>query len=298
MTSEIHTGTCDIGRVKFKTGSFVAALVLLLFILGSAAGAPAQAPRTAYLGMDRNDYPGDAVMMTLRKTFVFTGYWLNNPPGANRNTWQGKRKQLYAMGYGFLVLFNGREYAQLKASGNAARVGARDAAQAVRSAQREGFPRGSILFLDQEQGGRMLPEQRAYIHAWIDGVTRGGYRAGVYCSGIAFHESATMSVVTANDIRDNAGKREIRFFVSNDQCAPSPGCVFPQPPPSPTDSGVSFADVWQFAQSPRRPEMTASCKQTYAADGNCYPPGVSPASGVHVDVDTANSADPSHARTP
>ena len=298
MTSEIHTGTCDIGRVKFKTGSCLAALVLLLFILGSAAGAPAQAPRTAYLGMDRNDYPGDAVMMTLRKTFVFTGYWLNNPPGANRNTWQGKHKQLHAMGYGFLVLFNGREYAQLKASGNAARVGARDAAQAVRSAQREGFPRGSILFLDQEQGGRMLPEQRAYIHAWIDGVTRGGYRAGVYCSGIAFHESATVSVVTANDIRDNAGKREIRFFVSNDQCAPSPGCVFPQPPPSPTDSGVSFADVWQFAQSPRRPEMTASCKQTYAADGNCYPPGVSPASGVHVDVDTANSADPSHARTP
>ena len=55
----------------------------------------------------------------------------------------------------------------------------------------------------------MLPEQRAYIHAWVDGVVRGGYRAGVYCSGIPFRESSTVSVVTANDIRDHAGGREI-----------------------------------------------------------------------------------------
>jgi hypothetical protein len=202
------------------------------------------------------------------------------------------------MGYGFLLLFNGREYAPLKASGNAARVGASDATKALWSARQEGFPHGSILFLDQEQGGRMLPEQRAYIHAWVDGVTRGGYGAGIYCSGIAFHESATVSIVTANDIRENAGKREIHFFVSNDQCLPSPGCVFPEPPPGPAGSGVPFADAWQFAQSPRRPEMTAACQQTYAADGNCYPPDISPSSGVHVDVDTANSANPSHARTP
>ncbi len=282
----------------FKTSGCPAKLAGIMFILTSVVALPAQAPRTAYLGMDRNDYPGDASMMTLRKTFAFTGYWLNNPPGANRNTWHGKRKLLDSMGYGFLLLFNGREYAQLKASGNAARVGASDAGKAVSSALQEGFPRGSILFLDQEQGGRMLPEQRVYIHAWVDGVTKRGFRPGIYCSGIAFHESNTVSVITANDIRDNAGKRDIQFFVSNDQCAPSPGCLFPKPPPSPAESGVPFASVWQFAQSPRRPEMTASCRQTYAADGNCYPPGIDPASGVHIDVDTANSADPSRARTP
>ena len=49
--------------------------------------------------MDRNDYPGDANMAALRKTFAFTGYWLNNPPGATNNTWQGKRKVIQAMGY-------------------------------------------------------------------------------------------------------------------------------------------------------------------------------------------------------
>jgi hypothetical protein len=282
----------------FRTSRRVVALALLSFTLAAVPVTRAQSPQHAYLGLDRNDYPGDANMLTLRKTFAFTGYWLNNPPGANRNTWQGKRKPLESMGYGFLLLFNGREYAPLKASGNAARVGASDATKALWSARQEGFPHGSILFLDQEQGGRMLPEQRAYIHAWVDGVTRGGYGAGIYCSGIAFHESATVSIVTANDIRENAGKREIHFFVSNDQCLPSPGCVFPEPPPGPAGSGVPFADAWQFAQSPRRPEMTAACQQTYAADGNCYPPDISPSSGVHVDVDTANSANPSHARTP
>ena len=264
----------------------------MLLVLLTLVDVSSQAQRT-YLGMDLNDYPGDADMISLRKTFVFTGYWLNNPPGANRNTWHGKRKSIQTMGYGFLLLFNGREYAQLKASGNAARVGTNDAAATVRAAQEEGFPRGAIIFLDQEQGGRMLPEQRAYIHAWVDGVTRAGYGAGIYCSGIPFRESAGVSVVTANDIRDNAGGRQIHFFVSNDQCPPSPGCVFPQTPASPADSGVQFADAWQFAQSPRRPEMTAACRQSYAPDGNCYAPGTI----VYVDVNTANSADPSQART-
>jgi len=264
--------------------------------IASPQRVPAQ-QHQAYLGMDRNDYPGDANIQLLRKTFVFTGYWLNTPPGASRNTWTGKRASLQAIGFGFLVLFNGREYKELKASGDAASVGSQDAATAVQAATSEGFPKKAIIFLDQEQGGRMLPEQRAYIHAWVDGVTKAGYGAGVYCSGIAVRESTKVSVVTANDIRDNDGGRELHFFISNDHCGPAPGCVFPSAPPAPAKSGIPFAEAWQYAQSPRRPEMTAACRQTYAADNNCYPPGVPPSSGLHIDVNSANSADPSHGRT-
>jgi Rv2525c-like, glycoside hydrolase-like domain len=271
----------------------VALRATILFVLMCASALFAQ----TYLGLDRNDYPGDAAMQSLRKTFAFTGYWLNNPPGENRNTWKGKRAQLQSMGYGFLLLFNGREYKELKASGNAAAVGTRDAAIAAQAAIADGFPKKTILFLDQEQGGRMLPEQRAYIHAFVDGVVKGGYRAGIYCSGIAVHESTKVSVITANDIRDNAAGREIHFFVSNDQCGPSPGCVFPGSPPRPTASGVAFAKVWQYAQSPRRPELTSACRQTYAPDGNCYPPGIPASSGLHIDVDCADSPDPSGGRT-
>lgn len=271
------------------------ALRFSTLFLGLVLSALAAVGQTTYLGVDRNDYPGDAAMKSLRTTFAFTGFWLNTPPGADHNTWAGHRQTVQDLGYGFLVLFNGREYAYLKKSGNAARVGKDDATAAASSAQREGFRKGTILFLDQEQGGRMLPEQRAYILAWVDEMIRAGYRAGVYCSGIPFRESSSVSVVTANDIRANAGGREIHFFVSNDQCPPAPGCVFAKPAPGPAKSGVSFAEAWQFAQSPRRPEMTASCKQTYARDGSCYPPGMASPDGIYVDVDTATSADPSQA---
>ena len=253
--------------------------------------------QTTYLGMDRNDYPGDAPMKSLRQTFVFTGYWLNNPPGESQNSWRGHRQALQDMGYGFVLLFNGREYAKIKASGDAARLGTSDAEAALQAARTEGFAKNAIIFLDQEQGGRMLPEQRAYIHAWADGVRRGGYRAGVYCSGIPFRESGGVTVVTANDIRDNAGGRELQFFVSNDHCGPSPGCVFPKPPPRASESGVGFANIWQYAQSPRRPEMTAACRPTYSRDGDCYAPGFTPDSGLHLDVDAADSPDPSRGRT-
>lgn len=249
---------------------------------------------SAYLGFDRNDYPGDQALPLLRQTFSYAGFWLNNPPGAHADTWQGKRPALESAGFGFLVLFNGRLNAVLKNVSHARALGKLDADAASAAARREGFRPGTIIFLDQEEGGRLLPEQKAYLFAWVDGVTAAGFRAGVYCSGIAAHESGGVSVVTAEDIRQNAGARKITYWVTHDGCPPSPGCEFPRKPPLPSASGVDFADIWQFAQSPRRPDFAAACRN-YNRDGNCYPPGVNPSQGLHIDIDTATSPDPSHA---
>src|ERR1700749_2828138 len=141
----------------------------------------------------------------------------------------------------------------------------------------------------------MLPEQKAYIYAWVDAVTAAGFRAGVYCSGIPAKEGK-VSIVTAEDIKQSAGGRAIVFFVTNDVCPPSPGCAFPRNAPSPTDSGISFAEVWQFAQSPKRRDFAAKCPANHNADGNCYPPGVDAALKLHVDAETAGSEDPSEGR--
>jgi hypothetical protein len=251
---------------------------------------------SAYLGFDRNDYPGDQVLEQLRQTFAYTGFWLNHPPGEKTNSWAGKRQTLQSAGFGFLVLFNGRLYAGLKTVANAARLGRSDAEAAVASARREGFPAGTIIFLDQEEGGRMLPEQKAYIYAWVDGIAAAAFRAGVYCSGIAAKEDG--GVITAEDIRQNAAGRKIAFWVANDGCPPSPGCAFPRPAPSPAQSGIEFAEGWQFAQSPKRPDVAAACPANYSSDGSCYPPGIDAGRHLHVDVDTAFSADPSQGRTP
>jgi hypothetical protein len=249
-----------------------------------------------FLGFDRNTYPGDAALSTLRKTFSFTGYWLNNPPGEHSNTWRGKREILNSSGFGFLLLFNGRLYKDLKSVALARSIGTRDAASAVATARREGFPAGAIIFLDQEQGGHMLSEQRAYLHSWMDGVIAAGFRSGIYCSGIPAMENGQGGVVTANDIRDGAEGRNIAFFVYNDSCPPSPGCAAPANPPPPAQSGVPFATVWQFAQSPRRPEFTSKCASHYDADGNCYAPLFQRANAIEVDVSSATSPDPSSAR--
>jgi hypothetical protein len=247
-----------------------------------------------YLGFDRNDYPGDANLKSLRQTFSYTGYWLNNPPGATSNSWAGHRAVVEAAGFGFLVLFNGRLYADLKSVANAQRLGRGDALMAISSARREGFPRGIIIFLDQEQGGRMLPEQKAYIYAWVDFIATAGFRAGVYCSGIRSTDSE--HVVTAEDIRQTAGSRQITYWAINDACPPSPGCSISPKPPSPSQSGVDFAEVWQFAQSPQRKDVVGRCTN-YSGDGNCYPPGINPSLGLHIDLNAANSPDPSHARS-
>jgi Rv2525c-like, glycoside hydrolase-like domain len=265
---------------------------VLALLLGAALAGQAQ----TYLGFDRNDYPGDENLKALRQTFTFAGYWLNKPPGETSSTWAGKRKVVESAGFGFLVLFNGRLYRELKNT-DAATLGRSDAHAAVASAQHEGFPERTILFLDQEEGGRMLPEQKAYIYAWVDGVTAAGFRAGIYSSGIAARERHGASIITANDIRENASGRKIVYFVTNDACPPSPGCAFPRRPPHPSDSGIGFAEAWQFAQSPRRKDVAAACPANYDPDGECYPPGFDASQHLHVDVDTATSPDPSRGRT-
>src|SRR5665213_1745680 len=255
---------------------------------------PPEALSRTYLGFDRNRYPGDPALKLLRQNFSFSGYWLNPPPNESSNTWQGKREVLRSNGFGFLVLFNGRLYRELKAPADPRVLGKNDAAVAVRAAKKEGFSAGTVIFLDQEEGGRMLTEQQSYVYAWIDTVNASGYRAGVYCSGIPASEGGGTTIITANDLRDNAEGRKMIFFVYNDSCPPSPGCAYPGNPPSPQRSGIPFAAIWQFAQSPRRRELTAACPSSYHADGNCYAP--QSANGVNVDLDSADSPDPSAGR--
>jgi hypothetical protein len=75
---------------------------------------PPRHAKRAYLGFDRNDYPGDAALPLLRKIFSFAGYWLSSPPGETTSTWAGKREILKKNGFGFAVLFRGREQKDLK----------------------------------------------------------------------------------------------------------------------------------------------------------------------------------------
>ncbi len=248
-----------------------------------------------YPGFDRNDYPGDAALPALRKSFRFTGYWLNHPPGETGNSWTGKRGILRRYGFGFLVLFDGRTDAELKAAElkgqDVALLGATDGKAAMAAAKREGFAPDVLIFLDQEEGGRLLPEQAIYLFAWVDAVREAGARAGVYCSGIAVRDGKG-TISTAQDIAERETKRvlasdsskgknrgsRLTLWVANDECPPAPGCTLAAPPLTAALSPAiaAFAAVWQYAQSPRRKQFSASCPANQAPDGNCYAPGSAP----------------------
>ena len=250
----------------------------------------------AFNGMDRNDYPGDALLGALHKSFSYTSYWLNAPPGEKASTWTGKRAVVRERGFGFLLLWNGRLDKELKGK-DAASLGRSDAAAAVVAAEREGFPKGALIFLDQEEGGRLLPEQLSYVLAWVDAVRRGSWHGGVYCSGLPVDDGNGGTITTAQDIERQAGSWKIPLWVARDECPPSPGCTIESKPPVPAAAlGLPDAVAWQYALSPRRPEFTGGCPKNYAADGNCYAPGVYHGPYGFVDLDTASSADPSGGR--
>jgi hypothetical protein len=273
------------------------AITLLPILVGSCVSSQVttgQNPSPTYLGFDRNVYPGDDALPVLRKTFTFASYWLSPPPGEKINTWRGKRELLHSQGFGFAVLYRGRESRELKTEIKARGKGDLDARNAAASAKEEGFAPGTVIFLDIEEGGRLPATYHAYLRTWADELTRAGYRPGVYCSAIPVNEGHGVTILTADDIRKSLGTRELVYWVYNDVCPPAPGCGAPKNPPPVSASGVSYAAIWQFAQSPRRKEYTAHCAATYHTDGNCYAPGDT-SHAWFLDVNSALTADPSAA---
>jgi hypothetical protein len=284
---------------------------MCLHILIAAAitmASPALPQQTApggppYVGFDRNEYPGDEALPGLRKQFAFTGYWLGNPPGENHNSWAGKRALLVKHGFGFLVVFNGRTDKEIlrarKQGTSPALLGQKDAATAIESAKRERFPAHTIIFLDQEEGGAMLPEQAEYLLGWTEAVAASEYLPGVYASGQPVPagqgpDGKPATVTSVQDIRARVAAghlHEIAFWVAQDACPPAPGCVVAAPPPD--MSGTLNSTAWQYAQSPRRKSITQACAKTYAPSGDCVTPAPP---NFEVDLSSSNSPDPSHGR--
>lgn len=274
----------------FALSSLIASALLLVFGTHLHSSVP-PAESSAFLGYDRNVYPGDDALPILRRTFSFSSFWLGPPPGEKLNNWEGKRALLVKHGFGFLVLFNGRLHRDLHSADDARAKGETDARTAARLAEQEGFAPGSTIFLDIEEGGRLSDTYHVYLHAWFDTLLRNSFRPGVYCSGVPLRESGSSSITTAADILAHLESRGVAFWIFNDVCPPSPGCVFSNPP-SLNNSGFPQAVVWQYAQSPRVKDRTRKCSTTYAADGNCYAPGDTAHQWI-LDANVASSADPS-----
>jgi Domain of unknown function (DUF1906) len=272
-------------RLRF----FIACLIALSFWGGPLA----HAQSGPYAGFDLNLYPGDAMLPTLHKSFSYVGYWLNDPPGSNANGWKGKRAVIKESGFGFLVLYNGRLDAEFKRL-NPVATGRTDAEKAIAAATAEGFPEHAIIFLDLEEGGALMPNTAKYVGAWVEAIRHSKFRPGAYCSGAEVEDDPGTTISTADDIYKRFG--DVAMWLAQDACPPAPGCTLKTDGLPMNMSGRADALVWQYAQSPRRGQLTRSCATTYASDGNCYAPGTPRVGKYALDLDLSSSADPSNGR--
>lgn len=193
---------------------------------------------TYYYGFDISIYPGDSQMSAFWRStpFWYTGFYLAPSPSHSfDSSWMDKRTYLKTMGYGFLVIYAGR---QENWSNLTTAQGQTDADQAISLAQQAGFPNGTYIFLDIENGGDLTAAFLNYISGWVNRVnaSTSPYWSGIYCS---FWR-------TADQIRNHLSGATLKFWCYNINVPPSPGANFPTTAPDPTGCGVSFASAWQF----------------------------------------------------
>jgi hypothetical protein len=113
--------------------------------------------------------------------------------------------------------------------------GALEAADAADKAQREGFPRGSTIFLDVEYVTSVASPLRDYVAAWVAAVLSDGrYEPGIYCA----KSNAADFYQTASQAFAAAGRHDSPSF----WIASSVGFSLDR---QPTDVGLPYAAVWQ-----------------------------------------------------
>ena len=110
-----------------------------------------------------------------------------------------------------------------------------DAADAIAKTMREGFARGSVIFLDLERMDRIPQRMRQYYRAWTAAVLADGrYRPGVY----AHTYNAPTVYADLRAVFDAAGvESDPPFWIAGSRAFDIDK--------APTEVGHRFADVWQ-----------------------------------------------------
>jgi hypothetical protein len=232
--------------------------------------------------------------------YEWAGYYLEAPCHRD-GSWGGKRAALTGMGWGLAVIYVGQQtfegvpaidstatarataslYGSPKPGSAHATIiedkgpaptcsrtllsreqGLAEADDAIAKTAAQGFPTGSVIFLDLERMETITPAMEAYYGAWIERVLSDGrFFPGIYChkfNAASIHARASQILVAA------AVSRRIPFWIAS-----SVGFAMDK---HPTDVGFDFASAWQGI---------LDTNQTWS--------GVT----IHIDVDIADSHSPS-----
>jgi hypothetical protein len=228
-------------------------------VTGQNAPLADEATGGIWLGFDTHTYPGDQKMRAWRTApgapYHWVGYYLPAAPCHKGKSWEGKRQTLIDMGWGLAVVYVGQQTwdrsprpltpqqaATLKKRGvtcNAdfvdASRGTLEAMDAIRKTEAEGFPKGSVIFLDIERMERMPERMRDYYKNWVATVlTDGRYRPGVYVhkhnAEAVYRDVKALYLAAGIDT-------EPRFWIASARDF--------SPEKAPREVGHEFAGMWQ-----------------------------------------------------
>ena len=203
----------------------------------------------AFPGFDTANYPGDDVMEAwFGKPYVFTGYYLEAPchNAGSFTPWEGHMADLRQMGWGFVVVYVGRQ-ASGCGSGSLTRAqGLSDALHAISKAQIDDMPNNTTIYLDIELMDNISNAMIDYMRGWLAGILDDGtYKPGIYAhfrNAVALFNAAQQEFA-AQGLPGGAPA----FWVAR---APGGG-LFNVNLSSPADLAnfsshpISFANVWQ-----------------------------------------------------
>jgi hypothetical protein len=212
-----------------------------------------------WLGFDTHTYPGDDRMRAWKNApnapYHWVGFYLPQAPCHKSSSWRGKRQTLVDMGWGLAVVYVGQQtwgrvprtltptqLARLEKRGETcsadflyAQRGVNEGIDAIRKTEAEGFPKGTVIFLDIERMERMPTRMREYYRSWVATVLNDGrYRPGIYVHN---HNAADVY----RDVKElfvTAGMtEEPRFWIASARDF--------SPDKKPEDVGHEFAGMWQ-----------------------------------------------------
>jgi hypothetical protein len=205
-------------------------------------------------GFDTRDYPGRAAMEAWRREspYRWVGYYLPAPCYTG-TSWTSRRAELESIGWGVAVLFVGeQDWGEIPGStatpppagdarctqGNLSDArGAADAAAASVAAASDGFPTGTVIYLNVERVEAVSARLIAYVRAWMEGLLE----EGRYVPGLYAHErNAEALYAVAASAFARRGRDEVpRLWVAS-------GADFDLTR-SPAESPAPWASAWQGA---------------------------------------------------
>jgi hypothetical protein len=223
-----------------------------------------------FAGFDSSVFPGPAAMLWLsdNSAFHWCGYYLAPAPNFNpdNTSWRGQRAALAAR-WGLAPVYVGQQEQRVNhgfSSILTAEQGAADARQAASNARTEGFPDGTCIYLDWEDGSGLGAQAKSYLSAWAAELVEEKFHPGFYCSHLLaaeFEPLAPAARLWCWKVPGSGGHAMDGPLPAVTQLDPS-GC------------GVPAAYAWQYQQNAI---LSEAARQGYA---------------LTVDMSTALSADP------